>query len=616
MTRPIAQRWGLSAVALVNMVVGRDRGAAHHNAFAKSLLQALSLEQRGGASVDAENCGLAVTRTMQSLESACGSAESASTTLRNACDHVTIYGDFGGTSSACQPLLGDLAAEFGGEKNYAAWCKQTTALLRLPAKARSDPITGQTAMGVDVASDRLSKVAEAKAAMRVIEQKRAKGEDVHNDIARLKGLLSEAERENQMENMQMPLDAQSTAWQQEPSWQDEEIPQAPVRRPMSKTYASVGQASPQDDAHGRERYVKERSDHDTFPVQDPQPARPPVPTDYAGSRSLPMRRTWNENRVYNARSGTREVDGRADAATQDADEEEDDEDEDEDGDQRQVGSRDQASAERLAQRGVMQMARLHQRQEQQQQQQQQSQEQEEISRQRLWEQQQQQQEKAAQREQEMYQQQHHHQQQQQQNVDQGDLRIGQASWGHKTAEEQEPQAAPGFPEAAEAAPPQVPHPSGAGGPVLPWGNVDAMAGGQEVMQRRPFGQEKRGTHLTRTSVDESNAMVDQIERAQAAEEKRASYRALTHLRGLMTSTYDSSANTHLQNIDEYNYKRKWRDNHPVRHLAEEEADVGRWAYPDGGEPDNQPDNQPVMGRWAYPNGSEPDNQPLSQQVAR
>jgi len=199
-------------------------------------------------------------------------------------------------------------------------------------------------------------------------------------------------------------------------------------------------------------------------------------------------------------------------------------------------------------------------------------------------------------------------QREQQEQQQGtDLRVGQASWGHKEGgERDDAPAAMDQPAAVDQPQPvaaqtpaqpvaaQTPAASGAGGggSVLPWGNVDAMAGGQEVMQRRPFGQENRGTHLTKASVDEGNAMVDQIERAQAAEEKRASYRALTHLRGMMTSTYDSSANTHLQNIDEYNHKRKWRDNHPVRHLAEEEADVGRWAYPDGGEPDNQPLDQP------------------------
>merc|ERR1719395_182276 len=47
----------------------------------------------------------------------------------------------------------------------------------------------------------------------------------------------------------------------------------------------------------------------------------------------------------------------------------------------------------------------------------------------------------------------------------------------------------------------------------------------------PFGREDTAQELTEQSVKESDEMVDQLERAEVAEEKRAVFRALTRLRG-------------------------------------------------------------------------------------
>lgn len=95
----------------------------------------------------------------------------------------------------------------------------------------------------------------------------------------------------------------------------------------------------------------------------------------------------------------------------------------------------------------------------------------------------------------------------------------------------------------------------------------------------PFGAENVAGKLTKDSVGESNEMVDQIEKAQVAEERRSAYRALTHLKHMTTASFDGIAHKHMQNIHEYGQTVKWRDQHPVQHLAEEEDDVGTWAFP-------------------------------------
>jgi len=95
----------------------------------------------------------------------------------------------------------------------------------------------------------------------------------------------------------------------------------------------------------------------------------------------------------------------------------------------------------------------------------------------------------------------------------------------------------------------------------------------------PFGREDTAQELTEASIKESNAMVDQLERAEVAEEKRAVFRALTRLRGAAITSFDGVARSQTGNIDEYNKVNKWRKTHPLHHLAQEESDVSRWAFP-------------------------------------
>lgn len=94
-----------------------------------------------------------------------------------------------------------------------------------------------------------------------------------------------------------------------------------------------------------------------------------------------------------------------------------------------------------------------------------------------------------------------------------------------------------------------------------------------------FGGEDAASNLTSSSVKETDAMIDSIEGAQAMEGKRAVNRALTHLRGAAITAYDGIAHGHLKNVDEYAKEHHWRAEHEVHHLAEEEADVERWAFP-------------------------------------
>jgi hypothetical protein len=95
----------------------------------------------------------------------------------------------------------------------------------------------------------------------------------------------------------------------------------------------------------------------------------------------------------------------------------------------------------------------------------------------------------------------------------------------------------------------------------------------------PFGREDTAQELTENSVKESDAMVDQLERAEVAEEKRAVFRALTRLRGAAITSFDGVARSQTGNIDEYNKVHKWRKTHPMHHLADEESDVTKWAFP-------------------------------------
>jgi len=96
----------------------------------------------------------------------------------------------------------------------------------------------------------------------------------------------------------------------------------------------------------------------------------------------------------------------------------------------------------------------------------------------------------------------------------------------------------------------------------------------------PFGREDTAQELTENSVHESDEMVDQLERAEVAEEKRAVFRALTRLRGAAITSFDGIARSQTGNIDEYNKLHKWRRTHPLHHLADEESDISKWAFPD------------------------------------
>jgi len=104
--------------------------------------------------------------------------------------------------------------------------------------------------------------------------------------------------------------------------------------------------------------------------------------------------------------------------------------------------------------------------------------------------------------------------------------------------------------------------------AMPYGDLD------------PFGREDTAQELTESSVTESDEMVDQLERAEVAEEKRAVFRALTRLRGAAITSFDGVARSQTGNIDEYNKVHKWRNNHPLHHLADEESDISKWAFPD------------------------------------
>merc|ERR1719504_488963 len=96
----------------------------------------------------------------------------------------------------------------------------------------------------------------------------------------------------------------------------------------------------------------------------------------------------------------------------------------------------------------------------------------------------------------------------------------------------------------------------------------------------PFGREDTAQELTESSITESDEMVDQLERAEVAEEKRAVLRALTRLRGAAITSFDGIARSQTGKIDEYNKLHKWRMTHPLHHLADEESDVSKWAFPD------------------------------------
>jgi len=96
----------------------------------------------------------------------------------------------------------------------------------------------------------------------------------------------------------------------------------------------------------------------------------------------------------------------------------------------------------------------------------------------------------------------------------------------------------------------------------------------------PFGREDTAQELTESSIKESDEMVDQLEKAEVAEEKRAVFRALTRLRGAAIASFDGIARSQTGNIDEFSRTHSWRESHPLHHLAMEESDISKWAFPD------------------------------------
>merc|ERR1719171_35147 len=89
---------------------------------------------------------------------------------------------------------------------------------------------------------------------------------------------------------------------------------------------------------------------------------------------------------------------------------------------------------------------------------------------------------------------------------------------------------------------------------MPYGELEA------------FGREDTAQELTEASIKESDEMVDQLERAEVAEGKRAVFRALTRLRGAAITSFDGVARSQTGNVDEYNKIHKWRKTHPLHHL--------------------------------------------------
>merc|ERR1719313_1432795 len=116
-------------------------------------------------------------------------------------------------------------------------------------------------------------------------------------------------------------------------------------------------------------------------------------------------------------------------------------------------------------------------------------------------------------------------------------------------------------------------PGGISQKTVPFGQLEA------------FGREDTAAELTEASIQESNRMIDQIERAVVSETKRSMFRALTRLRGATIASYDGMANAQSANIDNYARQKKWTKTHTLNHLASQEGDVESWAFP------NQEDGQ-------------------------
>merc|ERR1719424_987006 len=108
--------------------------------------------------------------------------------------------------------------------------------------------------------------------------------------------------------------------------------------------------------------------------------------------------------------------------------------------------------------------------------------------------------------------------------------------------------------------------------AIPFGSLEA------------FGREDTASELTDASITESNAMVDQIENAVVAETKRSMFRALTRLRGATIANFDGMANAQSANVAQYAKAKQWTQSHELNHLAKQEANVGKWAFPNSPKP--------------------------------
>lgn len=124
----------------------------------------------------------------------------------------------------------------------------------------------------------------------------------------------------------------------------------------------------------------------------------------------------------------------------------------------------------------------------------------------------------------------------------------------------------------------VPAPAPLESPVTNGGQMDVDTE-MPYGEIEPFGREDTAQELTEASIRESDAMVDQLERAEVAEEKRAVFRALTRLRGAAIASFDGIARSQSGNVDEYSKVHQWRQTHPLDHLADSESDIAKWAFP-------------------------------------
>jgi len=171
------------------------------------------------------------------------------------------------------------------------------------------------------------------------------------------------------------------------------------------------------------------------------------------------------------------------------------------------------------------------------------------------------------------------------------LFLAQSALGHVGEKRQDPEEVEGpeedEPETAQAEEPVKSTQQGdtvnfagkAGGSLQSFGQ-----GKDQTMPYQDFevfGRSDTADDLTRKSIEESDKMIDQIEKAEVAETKRSTYRALTRLRGAATAAFDGVARTQVGNIDEYAKTNRYLDTNKIRHLADEESNTEYWAFPHG-----------------------------------